>query len=58
MTERPNEEQDERPDVTDAMATYAGKGQSDDETGGDAAAAADYDPASPDEDDREPHGPA
>jgi hypothetical protein len=49
----------ERPDVRDAMATFAAEGQGDDETGGDAAAGAATDPgASPGEDDREPHGPS
>ena len=59
-TERPayDRELTERPDVRDAMATYAGEGQSDDESGGDAAAGARQDPGSPVEGEREPHGPA
>ncbi len=49
---------EERPDVRDAMATYATEGQGDDETGGDAAAGAARDPGESVEGDREPHGPA
>ena len=43
---------------TDAMAVYSTEGQADDETGGDAAAAAAVDPGESVEGDREPHGPA
>jgi len=49
---------EERPDVRDAMATYAAEGQADDETGGDAAAGARQQPGGSAEGDREPHGPA
>lgn len=56
-TERPAQDE-ERPDVQDAMATYAGEGQSDDASGGDAAAGARQDPDASVEGDREPHGPA
>jgi hypothetical protein len=49
---------EERPDVRDAMATYAAEGQADDETGGDAAAGARQRTGGSAEGDREPHGPA
>ena len=49
---------DERTETRDAMAVYSTEGQADDETGGDAAAAAAVDPGESVEGDREPHGPA
>lgn len=50
---------EERPDIRDAMAAYSADGQSDDETGGDAEAGARVTPGEPlPEDDREPHGPS
>jgi hypothetical protein len=55
--ERPADDQ-ERPDVRDAMATYAGEGKSDDASGGDASAGARHDLDASVEGDREPHGPA
>jgi hypothetical protein len=65
MTETPESdprsatpEEEERPDVERAMATYSADGQGDDETGGDAAAGAVTEPGSArGEGDREPHGP-